>query len=178
MKTKVIVLALAGLGMTAALMANGPRGGWDDPHGGPEMHQGDRQHGMHRRGGPRGFARRMARQLDLTKDQRQKIRAIFRAERQSKKAERRAHRPHGKQGHHHSGLFGSLNPATFMSADSFDKEAFKKAVQEQAQQRKAAREARRKARLDHRADLMEKVFNILTPEQRVKWIELGRKNVQ
>ena len=175
MKTKVIVLALAGLGMTAALMANGPRGGWDDPRGGPGMHQGDRQHGMQRRGGARGFARQMARQLDLTKEQRQKIRAIFRAERQGKKAERRAHR---QQGNRRPGLFGQLNPATFMSADNFDKDAFKKAVQEQAQQRKAARETRRKARLDQRADLMEKIFNILTPEQRVKWIELSKKNPQ
>jgi len=178
MKTKVIVLALAGLGMTAALMANGPRGGWDDQRGGSGMHQGDRQHGMQRRGGSQGFARQMARQLDLTKDQRQKIRAIFRAERQGNKAERRAHRQQGKQGNRRPGLFGQLNPATFMSADNFDKDAFKKAVQEQEQQRKAARETRRTERLDQRADLMEKVFNILTPEQRVKWIELVKKNAQ
>jgi Spy/CpxP family protein refolding chaperone len=59
--------------------------------------------------------------------------------------------------------------------DNFDKEAFIKAVQKQALDRRAKREAIRKSRVKHLADFMEKIFNILTPEQRLKWIELAKQ---
>jgi len=183
MKTKAIVLALAGLGLTTALMAGGPqeRGeGEQGPYGmhqpgmgGPGMHhRGVRDGNQMRRGHRKGMMRRMARALDLTSEQRQQFRALFKAERQAKKAERKAHRQQGKKGR---GMFGNLNPETFMSADHFDKEAFTKAVEKQAQQRRAERQAKRQSRLEHRAAFMEKIFNILTPEQRVKWIELAKK---
>jgi Spy/CpxP family protein refolding chaperone len=113
----------------------------------------------------------MGRQLDLTKDQRQKIRDVFKAERQAKRTERKAKRGERKK---RGGMFGQLNPEAFMSADHFDKSAFEKAVQDQAARRKADREAKRQSRLKQRAEFLEKIFNILTPEQRVKWIELSK----
>ena len=185
MKTKTIVLTLAGLGLTSALMAGSPWGdsGESRGHQGQNgMHQkGDSPRGMHRRGDHRadkmqrgqrrGMMRQMGRELDLTKEQRQKIRDVFKAERQAKRAERKAHRGEGKK---RGGMFGQLNPETFMSADHFDKSAFEKAAQDQATKRKSDREAKRTSRLKQRAAFMEKVFNILTPEQRVKWIELSK----
>ena len=185
MKTKTILLTIAGLGLTTALMANGPQGDWGgsrDDHRGQGMHQkGEHQRGMHRRGDQRsqkmrrghraGFMRQMGRQLDLTREQRQQIREVFKAEHKAKRAERKAHRGAGKK---HGGLFGQLNPETFMSADHFDKAAFEKAAQDQAAKRKADREATRQSRLKQRAAFMEKIFNILTPEQRVKWIQLSQ----
>ncbi len=192
MKTKTILLTLAGLGLTTALMANGPQGGWDGSRGERGQHgmhqQGDHPKGM-QRGGNRdgkkmrrgdrrahnkGFMRQLGRQLDLTKEQRQKIRAVFQEERQAKKAERKALRTHRGQGKKRAGMFGQMNPETFMSADHFDKEAFTKAAQDQAAKRKAERQAKRTSRLKQRAAFVEKIFNILTPEQRVKWIELSK----
>ncbi len=189
MKTKVIVLALAGLGLTTALMAGGPRGDCDGARGERGQHgmyqQGERGERMHRRGHRQGrgmwrkhrqnrmgFLRQMGRKLDLTSDQRQKIRALATAERQARKAEYQGQHRQGKQ---RAGLFGTLNPETFMSADHFDKEAFKKAVKAQAEKRRAERKTQRESRLDHRADFMAKFFDILTPEQRVKWLELVKE---
>ena len=183
MKTKAIVLALAGLGLTTALMASGPQepgNGEQGSHGmhqqgmgGPGMHhRGWRDGKQMHRGHRRGFMRRMGRALNLTSEQREQFRELFKAERQAKKAEHKAHHRHGKK---QGGMFGALNPETFMSADHFDKEAFTKAVENQAQQRRAERQAKRRSRVEHRAAFMEKIFNILTPEQRVKWIELAKE---
>jgi Spy/CpxP family protein refolding chaperone len=186
MKTKTIALTIAGLGLTTMLMASGLQGDWDEPCGdqrGPGMHQQDDwQRGMHRRGfrgtdnmrrgQRRGFMRRIGRQLDLTREQRQKIREVFKNEHKAKQAERKARWGERQK---RSGLFGNLNPQTFMSSDQFDKEAFIKAVQKQALDRRAKREAIRKSRVKHLADFMEKIFNILTPEQRLKWIELAKQ---
>ena len=190
MKTKVIVLALAGLGLSTALMAQGPRGGGasDRSECGEHrmMHHGDQEQRMQRhhaqdsgkhmrRGHRRGWMRQLGRQLHLTDDQRQQLRTLFKEERQARKAQHKARRHSGKK---HGGLFGQLNPETFMSADHFDKAAFTQAVEAKASERKSQRQAMRKSRLEHRAAFLEKVFNILTPEQRVKWIELSRKNAQ
>ena len=116
--------------------------------------------------------RRMGRELNLTSEQRRQFRELFKAERKAREAERRVQRRHGKK---RGSMFGSLNPETFMSADHFDKDAYVKAVEKQAQQRRTERRDRRRSRLEHRAAFMEKIFNILTPEQRVKWIELSKE---
>jgi Spy/CpxP family protein refolding chaperone len=174
MKTKTIALAIAGLSLTSVLMAGNPQGEWNETRGHRgrlALHQrGGYQGDLHRRA-RRGALRRMARQLDLTSDQKEKIREIFTSERKAKKAQRRARRLHEKQPRE---LFGALNPETFMSADHFDKTAFVAASEKQAADRKAKREAKRQARIQHRAAFLEKIFNVLTPEQRVKWIELAK----
>ncbi len=183
MKTKTIVLALAGLGLATVLMAHEPQGSENGERGGYGMHQrGMDRPGMHRggfrdsrlmrHGHRRGFMRRMGRELNLTSEQRRQFRELFKAERKAREAERRVQRRHGKK---RGSMFGSLNPETFMSADHFDKDAYVKAVEKQAQQRRTERRDRRRSRLEHRAAFMEKIFNILTPEQRVKWIELAKE---
>jgi Spy/CpxP family protein refolding chaperone len=186
MKTQTIALTIAGLGLTTALMASGSQGDWGESHRdhrGSGMHQQDNHpRGMHRkgfrktnkthRGQQRGFMRRIGRQLDLTQDQRQKIREAFKNERKAKQAERKARLKEEKK---RKGLFGKLNPQTFMSDKHFDKEAYAKAIQKQTRDRKAKRAAKRKSRIERRAAFLEKIFNILTPEQRVKWIELSKQ---
>lgn len=63
----------------------------------------------------------------------------------------------------------------FMSAEQFDKEAFKTLMKERMQSREKIREERRESMIERRVERMEKLFNILTPEQREKWIQLSQK---
>ena len=70
---------------------------------------------------------------------------------------------------------GTRDMSKFMSADKFDKEAFKKVMQAKDQKRNEMMQKRDTQRIDHRADTMEKIFAILTPEQRTKLIELSQK---
>ncbi len=171
MKTKTILLTIAGLSLTTALMANGPQDGGSEScgeHRGQGMHRsGEHRMGAMHRGQRRGFMRQIGRQLDLTQDQRRKIRQIFREAREKAQAARKTYQETGKKQ-------GRLNPESYMSAEHFDKEAFKRGVLEQQAKRKAARQARRQVRLDRQADRLEKIFNILTPEQRRKWIQLSK----
>ena len=189
MKRKTIILVLAGLGLTTALMAqkpytpqDGTEDGWN-PQGvhrqgmeKPRMHHRGIRHGhrMHRkdRRRRRMLLQRLTRALDLTPEQRREIRTVFRQERQAKQAARRIHRRHRKR---RTPLLGTLPPETFMTTDRFDKEAFIKAVEKQAKKRHAEREAMRRKRLEQRAAFLEKIFKILTPEQRGKWLELGQE---
>ncbi len=70
---------------------------------------------------------------------------------------------------------GTRDMSKFMSADKFDKEAFKKVMQAKDQKRNEMMQKRDTQRIEHRADTMEKVFAILTPQQRTKLIELSQK---
>ncbi len=182
MKTKRIVLVLAGLGLTSALMASGPHG---NRTGGEcqeqKMHaqkenlqrvdHKDRMGQKRDQNQRKNFMRRMAKELDLSRDQRLQIRDVFKDMRKAKQAKRKAFRKTAKN---RAGMFEAIDLEKFMSADHFNKEAFKQNILEQQAKRKAARQARRQARLDSRADMMEKIFNILTPEQRLKWIQLSK----
>jgi len=117
------------------------------------------------------FMRAIGRQLDLSPEQREKIREIFFQERQNKQA-RYGRNRHSKT--YPNRIHEKIKPETFMTRDHFDKAAFINAVQEQAAKRMAERQAQREKQLKQRADFMEKVFNILTPEQRAKWIQLSQ----
>jgi Spy/CpxP family protein refolding chaperone len=109
--------------------------------------------------------------LALTPQQRNELRALVRTERQAIRLQRRERRQQRNQS---IGLLGHLDPDTFMSVDHFDADAFVAAMERQQALRKANRRARRHNRLNRRAAFVEKVFAILTPEQRLKWIELSR----
>ena len=173
---KKIALTLAGLGLTGVLMAGGPWGAPGEPWGDRAhrgMHQpGDRpdgrMHRRHARGERRGMVRRLARELDLTRTQREKLRAIFAQQRQTARAKRRAH----------AAPVARPDMAQFMTAEHFDKDAFVRTMQAQAAKRKAKRQALRKARLEARAGMMAEIFDILTPAQRQKWIELSKQHTK
>ena len=69
----------------------------------------------------------------------------------------------------------SRDMSKFMSAEKFDKEAFKKIMQDNDEKRNERMQKRQAKRIEHKADTMEKIFAILTPQQRTKLIELSQK---
>jgi Spy/CpxP family protein refolding chaperone len=63
----------------------------------------------------------------------------------------------------------------YMSEDKFDKKAYIQDMTKRAEARRAKMQKRRAQMLEARAEHMQKVFDILTPEQRKKWIELSKE---
>lgn len=177
-------MTVAGLGLTGVLMAGSPNGDFDRPSQGQGWHKDMRQKGEfrkdhrgrmergHKRGERGGIMRKLNRELDLTQEQREQLRDVLKKQRQERRAERRTHRGQNKKS---KGVFGGMDVSKFMSVDHFDKEAFTKVQKEISDKRKADKESRREKGMQKRAELMEKVFNILTPEQRVKLIQLSQK---
>ncbi|MDD2451524.1 periplasmic heavy metal sensor [Sulfurovum sp.] len=148
---KTVITIIATLGLGSALMASG--------------------HGMHacKHHKDRSGISQTIQQLDLTEAQKKELQAIREAQRAERKASRKAMKEKrtGKQ--------QRMDLGKFMSAEKFDKEAFKTAMKERMQQREEMREKRREAMIEKRAERMEKFFSILTPEQREKWIQLSQK---
>ncbi len=185
-----------GKGMQSAQDNCGNRG-QGQRMGNKGMHKGQGRHGRH------GGMQKIMSQLDLSDAQRQQIRQIMQESRagmqgqgmgrkqgmnngmgqgmyqgQGKGMNQGQGQKMGKQGH--KGMRGAhqrqgIDASKFMTKDSFDKEAFKKAKMEKWAQQDEMRKQRRAARLDRMADRMEKIFKVLTPEQREKLIELSQK---
>jgi len=150
-KTTLAILLTLGLG-TATLLACG----------GPGHHKG----GKHKDG-----MMKMVKQLDLTSDQKSALKTMRKANKAERKAKMQAMKENRKQ------MRTSMRPdmSQFMTADSFDKEAFKTQMNEKIEAKRAMMEGKKVAMLEKRATNMEKVFNVLTPEQRIKWIELSKQ---
>ena len=150
MKKRVITI-IAALGLGSALMASG--------------------HGMHacKHHKERSTIYNTIQQLDLTEAQKKELQALREMQREERKVSRKAMKEKGtlKQ--------RGVELSRFMSAEKFDKEAFKRVMKERMQQRAEMREKRREAMIEKRAERMEKFFAILTPEQREKWIQLSQK---
>ena len=150
---KVTKALLLTLGVSTALMAC--------PAGGKKF-GGEGREGM----------RQIMQQLDLTDKQKEELKTL----RESRKEIMQAKKEHRRN------MRQQMKPdmSTFMTANSFDKEAFKKEMQKKFEAKRAMREQRQASMMEVRADHMEKMFNILTPEQRIKWIELSKeqKNMQ
>jgi len=104
-----------------------------------------------------GMMRQLMAQLDLSDAQKQKIQEIKRESRQSMKQRHR--KP-------------EMDFGQFMSKDRFDKEAFKKTMQQKWEARDKMQQEKRETRLAMMSDHMAKIFDVLTPEQREKLIEL------
>lgn len=165
-KTTIALLLTLGLG-TATLFA----------YGGPDGAQGE--HCKYHKGGNFKHHKgermmQMIRQLDLSdaqKAQLKQMKEASKAERKSLREQRKAHR---------QAMQESMRPdmGQFISADKFDKEAFKTQMNQRFEARRSMMEQKRATMLERRADKMEKIFNILTPEQRIKWIELSKQKGQ
>ncbi|HHD72970.1 MAG TPA: hypothetical protein ENK77_03045 [Epsilonproteobacteria bacterium] len=106
-----------------------------------------------------GMIKQLMSQLDLSDTQKEKIREIKRESRQAMKQRNR--KP-------------EMDFGQFMSKDRFDKEAFKKTMQQKWEARDKIRQAKREIRLTMMSDRMAKIFDVLTPEQREKLIELKK----
>lgn len=142
---KVTTAVLLTLGISTALLAC-PGGG--KKFGGEGMKQ-------------------IMKQLDLSTEQKGALKDL----RESRKEMMQAKKEHRKN------MRQQMKPdmSKFMTANSFDKEAFKKEMQKKFEAKRAMREQRQASMMEVRADHMEKMFNILTPEQRIKWIELSKE---
>ncbi len=152
-KTTIAILVTLGLG-TATLLAFGGPG----HKGGP--------FGEHRDG-----MSKIMKQLDLTPEQKDQMKVLKKERKGQMQAKMKEMKENRKS------MMAGMKPdlSTFMTANSFDKEAFKKQMNEKFEARRQMMESRKSAMLEKRAERMEKMFNILTPEQRIKWIELSKK---
>lgn len=117
----------------------------------------------------RGGLFSLIKQLDLSTEQKQEFKAL----KQERKASRKAHKLEMKSKRR---AMGQPDMSSFMSAKTFDKVAFKKEMTKRFDAREKTREARRDTMLEKRAEGMQKIFNILTPKQRKKLIELSKSN--
>jgi Spy/CpxP family protein refolding chaperone len=181
MKKNVKLITAAAMGLATAAWAGQGMGADHCKNGGPQGPMMGRQmtlggcahegRGEHRA----PMMKKVLSRLDLSDSQRAQIRAIFLEEKKAK-IERKLERikegkgmRRGPQGRH------GVDLSRFMSRERFDKEAFKKAMQEKWTAQEKMRQARRAERLDRMADRMEKIFAVLTPEQREKLIEWSKK---
>jgi len=154
-KTTIAVLVILGLGMLACTT--------DAPskHG----------HSKHKHGHHKGGLQKLVMQLDLTdaqKTQFKALRATKKTRMMAKRKEYRAknkHMKHSKRG----------DMSKFMSANYFDKAAFKAQMNKRFERKSQKMKKAKEARLERKAEDMQKVFNILTAEQRLKLIELSKK---
>jgi Spy/CpxP family protein refolding chaperone len=120
--------------------------------------------------GQRGGIFKLIKQLDLTPEQRDEFKALKTSRKemmQGKKEERKKHR---------QSMQGKMKPnmGNFMTADKFDKAAFIEEMKKKQKIMQETMKARQASMLQRRADGMEKVFNILTPKQRLELIELTK----
>jgi len=155
---KTTITALVILGLGTAAFAYGPGGG----------HCKKGPFGAEHRGG----IHKLVKQLDLTADQKKEFEVLKESRKKMMISKREEHK--GKR----SKMMQKMRPdmSHFMSADNFDKDAFKKELSTKFEKRDEMRKKRQVAMLEKRADGMQKHFNILTPEQRIKLIELSKEN--
>lgn len=149
---KLTTAALLTLGLGTALFAC-PAGG-----------NGDRG-GMHKNG-----MQKMMKQLDLTSEQKGQLKTL----RESRKNMMQAKRESCKEDR--KSMRGQMRPDMnkFMTANTFDKDAFKQEMHKKFEAKRAMMENKKTTMMEFKANNMEKMFNILTPEQRIKWIELSK----
>ena len=146
MNKKIFLTTVAGLGLATTLLA-----GCGAKHCDRDGEMRGHHHEMK-------MGKKMFSQLDLTREQKSQIKDIMREARDEMREKRS---PKGMM----------PDASEFMSKDSFDKAAFIKVHKAKM----AQMEKQRDAMLEKRAENFEKIFNILTPEQREKFIELSKK---
>ena len=166
MKKRAIIATLVGVGLVSVLVAGKPMFDSEGDYGYHKCMQGKhmKHHGK-RDGHPYKIFKQIRSELDLSDAQKKQIKSIFVEQKEMMKKERQAMREKRAM----------PNASKFMTTEKFDKEAFKKVMQEKYKQREQKMQQRGEKRLNQRADTLEKVFAILTPEQRTKLIALSQK---
>lgn len=152
-KTAIALLVTLGLGTT--LFAFGPFGHKGGPFGGKQHME----------------IFKLVKKLDLTKEQETVLKSVKESQRAKMREKIEAFRKDREE------MMKQMKPDMnlFMSADSFDKAVFKQEMKKKFEARRKVMETKGTEMLENRASGMEKVFNILTPEQRIKWIELSKE---
>ncbi|GEM_PF-2233426 len=171
---------------------------------GPGMMQGKqgKMHAKDMRKRPNRMQRmmqRMQKQLDLTPEQQQKIQAImsdYWQQMQSQMHKKRGQgmgqgmgkgmqargmkgqgRGMGMQGQG-KGMKRRMPLASVLGAEQFDKAAFVKMMEQRWAKKDARRMEHRRVMLEHLSAAMEKVHDVLTPEQRKKLLELSQQKAR
>ena len=152
-KTAIALLITLGLG--TALFAFGPGGHRGGPFAGKQNME----------------IFKLVKKLDLTSEQETALKSVKESQRAKMQEKRGAFKKDRES------MMKQMKPDMnlFMSADSFDKEAFKQEMTKKFEARRKVMETRGAEMLENRASGVEKVFDILTPEQRIKWIELSKE---
>ena len=159
--------------MTLAFSANhdnsGQNRGYYKSSKASGFHRGFRQH--------KGGIFHLVYQLDLTNEQIDKIDAIKKEHKMSKKELRSKMREARKNTSTKNSILSDASK--YMSADSFNKGIFTQLANEKAkekyEQRTQSMKERRASKISKMADNLEKIFAILNTTQRVKLIELATK---
>jgi protein CpxP len=151
-KTAIVLITALGLGST--LFASG--------FGGHCKHHMPQKEQMFK----------VMKQLDLTDAQKDALKEL----RASHKAERKAFKEAMKEKRiAQKGMGpGKMDMSQFMSATHFDMDAFKKAMKIKMENKIERMQKNMDRKVERRAAHMQKVFTILTPEQREKWIQLTK----
>jgi len=120
----------------------------------------------------KGGLYKLVKQLDLTSEQKDELSKLRDARKVAMQKNKIMYQDKKQE------LMKSIKPdiSTFMTADSFDKEAFKEEMTKRSKERVNMMKQRIAGMIEKRVEGMEKVFTILTPEQRVKLIELSKEN--
>ncbi len=150
---KLTTAALLTLGLGTALFAC--------PAGGNDQRGGEHKNGM----------QKIMKQLDLSSEQREQLKTLKESRKNMMQAKRKSCKEDRKA------MKGQMKPdmSKFMTANTFDKDAFKQEMHKKFEAKRAMMETKKTTMMEYRANNMEKMFNILTPEQRIKWIELSKK---
>lgn len=151
---KTAIALITALGLGSMLFASG--------HGGGCKHHMNQKEQMFK----------VMKQLDLTDAQKDALKDL----RKSHKAERKAFRAEMKEKRMaQKGMGpGKMDMTQFMSSTHFDTEAFKKAMRVKMENKIERMQKNMDKKVERRAAHMQKVFTILTPEQREKWIQLTK----
>lgn len=152
-KTTIAILVTLGLGTATLLACGGP-----GHKGGPF-------------GEPRGGMFKVMKQLDLSSEQREQLQTLKESRKNMMQAKRKSCTEN------RNAMRAQMKPdmSKFMTANTFDKDAFKQEMHKKFEAKRAMMENKKTTMMEYRANNMEKMFNILTPEQRIKWIELSKK---
>ena len=191
---KLTTVAVVVLGLGTAVFANGMGGehrgmrGGDGECGGMKQHRTMKLHkGMGEHRGMQGKMNKnrhatqnrmfaIINKLNLTDEQKAKIKDIRKSKRANQKAyklEKKAYKLQRRAAKIRK--MGVMDLSKFMTVDKFDKEAFRAILTKKAEARKAKIQEMKTARINAKVDNMEKVFNLLTPEQRVELIEKSKR---
>ena len=155
MKKRAIITLLVTLGLGTTLFAFGPFGHKGGPFAGQQHIE----------------IFKLVNELDLSSEQETELKLIKKSQRAQMREKMEAFRAERED------MMKQMKPDMdlFMSSDSFDKVAFKEEMKKKFEERRKVMQTRGAEMLENRASGMEKVFNILTPEQRIKWIELSKE---
>jgi len=137
--------------------------------------QGQKMHRKHK-GPMQRMMRTIHKELNLTPEQRRQIKGIMSEYREAMQRQRKE-RIRARRGQGTPGRRMGMDASRFMTVQRFDKAAFTQTMERRWQMQEKRRAERRKVRLERMANTLEKVFAVLTPEQRQKLIELSQKRM-